>query len=398
MTASADTNELLFPWNDDQFRANPYPWYERARREAPVHQAPDGTFVVTRYDDTMQYARLPSMSIIEPETGDEDPHPWRVFGSTVLWLEAPDHTRMRRLTNRWFTPKLIKQWVQVTRESINGILDELSPGQEVDAHFELGIHPTHVTMCKILDMPIGDVEGMFWALWDAMLINASDPVEGTLEKSRAGLQFMFDQTRERLEEKKRNPGHGLVDELLDGYNKGELTWDEVLGTTVLLYMSGGPNPAYLIGAGFKLFAERPDIMAEFRDNPAARGKIINELARLNPVELIITRFPTEDIEIRGVHIPAGSTVKFPIGAANRDPETFAEPNTFDMHRPVEASRNLTFSLGTHTCAGQLISLAETEAILGAVAKRYTRVELARDPIEVRTDRLVIFDKLPVVLH
>jgi cytochrome P450 len=305
---------------------------------------------------------------------------------------------MRRLTNKWFTPKLIKQWAETTRVSINEILNELPPGQEIDAHFDLGIRPTHTTMCKILDMPTGDVEGMFWALWDAMLIHASDPVDGIKEKSIAGLKFMFDQTRERLQEKMSNPGTGLVDDLLNAHNSGDLTWDEVLGTTVLLYMSGGPNPAYLIGSGFKLFAERPDVMREFRDNPAVRGKIVNELARLNPVELIITRFPTEDIEIRGVHIPAGSAVKFPIGAANRDPKTFTNPDAFDMHRPPEASRNLTFSLGTHTCAGQLISLAETEVILAAVAERHTRVELPREPIEVRTDRLVIFDKLPVILH
>lgn len=398
MSTSTDITDILFPWNDEEFRANPYPWYERARRESPVYKASDGTFVVTRYDDAMHYGRLPCMSIIEPETGEEDPHPWRVFGSTVLWLDPPDHTRMRRLTNKWFTPKLVRQWTETTREAIDTILDGIAPGQEVDAHLDLGLRPTHTTMCKILDMPEGDMEGMFWALWDAMLIHASDPVAGIKEKSVAGLQFMFDRTRAELEKKLQNPGTGLIDDLLGGYRCGDLTWDEVLGTAVMFYMSGGPNPAYLIGSGFRVFAERPDVMREFRDNPGSRGKIVNELARLNPVELIITRFPTEDIEIRGVHIPAGSAVKFPIGAANRDPETFADPDHFDMNRPPEASRNLTFSLGTHTCAGQLISLAETEAILAAVAERYTRVELLREPIEVRTDRLVIFDKLPVVLH
>ncbi|MDX3638051.1 cytochrome P450 [Streptomyces sp. MB09-02B] len=115
------------------------------------------------------------------------------------------------------------------------------------------------------------------------------------------------------------------------------------------------------------------------------------------MELIITRFPNEDIEIQGVPIPAGSCVKYPIGAANRDPAVFENPDEFDYHRPPDASRNLTFGLGTHACAGQLLARAETATILGLVAERYSSVELAGEPSEVRTDRLVAFDKLPVRL-
>ena len=102
--------------------------------------------------------------------------------------------------------------------------------------------------------------------------------------------------------------------------------------------------------------------------------------------------------IQGVHIPAGSCIKYPIGAANRDPAVFENPDEFDYNRPPEASRNLTFGLGTHACAGQLLARAETSVILGLVAERYSSVELAGDPLEVRTDRLVAFDKLPVRLY
>ncbi|MGV0807978.1 cytochrome P450 [Mycolicibacterium setense] len=396
MTAVTDTAEDLFPWNDVDFRANPYPYYARARRISPVHQTDERTYVVTRYDDAMHFGRLPCMSIREPDW--VDPSPWEAFGNTVLSLDPPDHTRMRRLTNRWFTPKQINTWIETTRDFTIAALDALGPNEVVDAHMDLGVLPTHAAMCRILDMPTGDVEGMFWALWDAMLIQASDPEEGIREKSIAGLNFMFEQTERLLKEKIQNPGSGLVDELVALYQRDELTWREVLETTVNLHMSGGPNPAYLIGAGFKLFAERPDIMAEYRERPEIRSDVVNELARLNPVELIITRFPTEDIEIRGVAIPAGSCVKFPIGAANRDPEVFDRPDEFDYRRSGEASRNLTFSLGTHTCAGRLLSLAETELILALIAERYTRVELAEEPVEMRTDRLVIFEKLPVILH
>ena len=202
--------------------------------------------------------------------------------------------------------------------------------------------PTHLTMCRILDMPVGDVEGMFWALWDAMLINATAPGEGIREKSQAGMDFMFAETELYVREKQVKRGAGLVDELLDAHERGELTWREVLETTVLLYMSGGPNPAYLIGAGMKLFAERPDLMQVYRDKPDIRDRFVNELARLNPVELIITRFPAEDIEIHRMKIPAQCYIKFPIGAANRDPAVFANPDeltTTVLLRRAETSRS-----------------------------------------------------------
>lgn len=395
MSAAIDVTENLFPWNDDEFRANPYPWYERARRIAPVYRTPEGVFVVTRYDDAMQYAKLPCMSIVDPSG---EPHPWDAFGNTVLSLDPPDHTRMRRLTNKWLTPKLIKGYVETTRASLIEILDGLVPGQVVDGHHDLGVLPTHEAMCRILDMPKGDVDGMFWALWDAMLIHATDPGAGIREKSIAGIDFMFAQTERLLEEKKRKPGSGLADELLQLHDQGELTWREVLETTVNLHMSGGPNPAYVIARGLELFAERPDLMTDYRDKPEIRSKFVDELTRLNPVELIIGRFTTEDIEIRGVKIPAGSTVKFPVGAVNRDPEVYVNPDEFDYTRTGDAARNLTFSIGTHNCAGKVLSLSQIETIFTVIAERYDRVEVAGEPIEVGTDRLVAYDKLPLVLH
>jgi cytochrome P450 len=401
MTLTSDDTAALFPWNDEQFRADPYPYYERARQMAPVHRTAPNSFVVLNHGDAFHNAKLPCMRINEPASlsAYATDHPWQAFDNTVLSKEPPEHTRMRRLTNRWLTPKMIGTWAQLTHDFTVEALDRLAPGDVVDAHFELGVMPTHLTMCRILDMPVGDPEGMFWALWDAMLINATAPGEEIHAKSLAGMNFMFAETEAHIADKRKadQPGNGLVDELLAAHDRGELTWREVLETSVLLYMSGGPNPAYLIGAGFKLFAERPDLMKEFAEKPEIREAFVNELARLNPVELIITRFTAEDLEIQGVVIPAGSCIKFPIGAANRDPAVFENPNEFDYHRPPDASRNLTFGLGTHACAGQLLSRAETIAILTIVAERYTKVELVGEPTEVRTDRLVAFDKLPVRL-
>ena len=395
MSSTAYVGEELVPWNSEEFRTNPYPWYARARELAPVHQTDEHSFVVTGYADAMHFAKLPIMSIREADW--VNPGPWTAFENTVLSQDPPVHTGKRRLFSRWFTPKLMKQWVELTRESTLNVLDSYTPGDTIDAHFDLGVVPTHYTMSHILDLPFGDVEPLFWALWDAMLIQASDPVPGTREKSIAGLDYMFSTTSQLLEEKLANPGSGLADELIALHQKGEISWRDVLENSVLFYMSGAPNPAYLIGSSFEVFAQHPDVMRDFRDKPESRDRIINEVARLNPVELIITRFPTEDVEIGGVRIPAGSRVQFPIGAANRDPAVFTNPDEFDYDRPLDASRNLTFGLGTHACAGQLISRSETEMILSIVAERYSSVTLAGIPKQVRTDRLAAYESLPVSL-
>lgn len=391
-----DAGNDLFPWSNKQFQENPHPWYDRARKLGSVHQTDERTFVVLGYHDVMHWVKAPVMSIREPEW--VATNPWLAFEHTVLSLDPPEHTRARRLFTRWFTPKLIKQWVEATRSSMEDILGGYTPGEPIDAHIQLGVVPTHITMARVLDLPEEDVEPLFWALWDAMLVQATDPGPGIKEKSIAGLEYMFDRTERLLKAKVDNPGKGLADELIAASQRGEITWREVVENMVLFYMSGAPNPAYLISEALEVFAERPDVMADYRDKPESHEPIINEVARLNPVELLLTRFPTEDVEIAGTTIPKDSCIKFPIGAVNRDPEVFDNPHEFNWHRPLDASRNLTFGLGTHSCAGQLIARAETDVILTMTAERFSSVTLAEPPVKVRTDRLIAYETMPVVLN
>ena len=242
----------LFPWSNEDFQKNPHPWYDAARELGPVHQTDDRTFVVLGYDEAMKFVKEPSMSIREPDWIQENP--WKAFGNTVLSLDPPNHTKARRLFSRWFTPKLIKQWVGATKTSMEGILAGYKPGQVIDGHFDLGVVPTHTTMAQVLGFPDGEVEPLFWALWNAMLIQATDPAPETREQSIESLDYMFNTTAKLLKEKEENPGNGLADELLAASKRGEITEREVLENMVLFYMSGAPNPAYLVGAGLEIFA------------------------------------------------------------------------------------------------------------------------------------------------
>jgi cytochrome P450 len=172
---------------------------------------------------------------------------------------------------------------------------------------------------------------------------------------------------------------------------------EVRATVLLLYALGHMDVGYSIAAGLHIFAHLPKVFAEFRENEAARDAIINEIVRYDPPELNFYRVPNEDITIRGVDIPAGSTVRFVIAAANRDPAVFTNAKSFDHRRPPEQGRNMSFGLGLHSCAGQVISRAEARAVFDVLARRFRRIELAGPVIMENTDFSRHFKKLPLRL-
>src|SRR5579875_2847902 len=174
MAPSDAVTELdRIPWRDPAFRADPYQLYARLRAEHPVFRDIDGVFVVTRYDDVMQFGKSPIMSIREPHAGAIGP--WTALLNTVVSQNPPEHTALRRQTNRWFTPKAVKDWMAYTRESIDRVLDTIPPDGRTEAHHQLGVIPTHYTMCRVLQVPDDDVEPVVEAMDQAMVSLVADP-------------------------------------------------------------------------------------------------------------------------------------------------------------------------------------------------------------------------------
>jgi cytochrome P450 len=231
------------------------------------------------------------------------------------------------------------------------------------------------------------------------IVMAQSPVSTAEQESESikGFEYLFGQCRAMIADKRKNPGDGLLDALIAAHEKGELTENEVLETLVLFYFSGAPNPAYVLASCLEHFARNPEVFALYRTQPEARHAIINEFFRLYPPELSFTRYNREDIEIRGVKIPTGSRIRFMTAAVNRDPEVFPNPDAFDHTRPPEDSQNLTFGIGTHSCAGQVISRAEVETVLSTIADRYKHIELAGTPTVMHDDRIRNYITLPLRL-
>ena len=200
-----------------------------------------------------------------------------------------------------------------------------------------------------------------------------------------------------LAAKRTAPSDGLAAALLDAQRRGEISEGEMLATVTLLYCLGHMDAGYIVAAGLNLLAELPDVYDEFRNNPSARDAIINEIIRYDPAELSVYRTNTEDLVIGSVNIPAGSSIRYLIGAANRDPDVYNSPQMFDHHRPAEQSRNMSFGLGVHGCIGQAFSRAQARTIFEVVAERFSKIALVEPVVMANNDFSRHFKKLSLRL-
>lgn len=381
------------PWGNPDFERDPYPWYARAQAGVPVLQDDTGAFVVSRYDDIMEFGKHPLMSV---EPGWDLAGPWAVARETIIGRDVPDHTRLRRQTNRWFTPKIVREWVATTAAVANEVIDGMR-GDTLDGWHELSVIPTHRTMCRVLQFPDFDAEGVMAEMASTMPMLSARPRPGTLEMAEDGFNKLAQRVAPLIDGKRKTRGDGLADALLDAQQRGEISEQEMQATTLLLYGLGHMDVGYIVAAGLSVLAQLPGVYEQFRTQPDARDAIINEIVRYDPPELSFYRVTTEVVTIRGTEIPTGSTIRFLLAAANRDPEFFSNAQRFDPTRPVEQGRNLSFGMGVHSCVGQVISRAEARTIFEVVAARFRFIELA-EPVEMdNTDFSRHFTKLTLRL-
>lgn len=382
-----------FPWKSPELRANPYPFYARALAEAPVSIDDDGTFVLTKHEDLMRYGRLPSV-VIRPEWARAGA--WDFLLDMALGHDEPRHTQLRRLTSPWFTPKRIREWLKITEEVTDEILDRVGDDDIIDGS-DLAVEATHLTVCRILQVPEDDIANVRRNMREAMPVLSAVPGPEEFAACARAHEYLRSRSADLIEQGRTRPGDGLLRVLLDAEDRGELTPAETHATFLFFYFVGHMDASYLTSRGLHLFAERPDLFDTFRSTPDVHEAMVTELARYDAPEPVITRATTEDLVIRGVEIPAGSVLRLLLGAANHDPDVFSDPDAFDFRRPPEQSRHLTFSLGTHSCQGRLLAEAEIRVIWERVALRYSRIEVVTPPEMMNTDASRHYLSLPLRL-
>jgi cytochrome P450 len=381
----------LLPFRDEYYRSNPYPFYDVIRPLGDVYFHPMGMYVVTKHEHVSRLLRERSLSVLQIDFG-----PASALHDSMLGQDMPDHTRLRRATNEWFAPAAI----DVLKSRIQARADELlslaEKSGEIDAVLELAYPLTNGLMCEILGVDHDGSTLIREKTFDFGLSLGPGASDEDLLATAAASDWFVAYIKQLIEQKRQEPGTGMLDELIKMHDEGTMSFDEVVATTFLFFAVGHLDVSYLIVNGLRILAENPEIRIAYRDNPEVRGQIINEILRVDTPEQFVSRLTTEDLLVGDVLIPAGEMVVLMIGAANKDPEVFEDPHTFNMNR-TNASKHLAFSGGIHGCVGQILARAEADIVFTTFVNRYPELSLAGNPIWGHTEFIRALHHLPLSL-
>ncbi|WP_328557938.1 MULTISPECIES: cytochrome P450 family protein [unclassified Streptomyces] len=356
---------------------DPYAVYAQLRQAGPVHRitGTDGlpAWLVTRYDDVRQALADPRLSLDKHNAA---PGGYRgmalppALDANLLNMDPPDHTRIRRLVSRAFTPRQIEQLREPIQRTADELLDALAATECADLIASYAAPLPITVICDLLGVaPANRRDFRSWT--DALV--APDPTRPSLAKQAIGNLLSF--LTQLIADKRTAPADDLLSALIAVRDEEDrLSEDELMSLAFLILFAGYENTVHLIGNAVLTLLRHPEQQAELRANPTRLGAVVGELARYDgPVPLAMRRFPTEDVTISGVTIPAGETVLLSLAAAHRDPHRFTDPDRFDIDR--DTTGHLALGHGIHYCLGAPLARMETEIALSALFDRFPDMAL-----------------------
>jgi cytochrome P450 PksS len=378
-----------------RFKADPFPFYARLRAESPVSRVtlPDGrpAWLVTRYDDVV--AVLKDERFVKDRRNALTPgqlaeQPWvpavvKPLTRNMLDTDPPDHTRLRALVHKAFTPRL----VEGIRGRVESLTDALLDAQVRRGGMDL-IHdyalplPTTI-IAEMLGVPAAGRHK--FQRWSNAIISATSSKWGALLSLPAIVRFLR-YIRRLLRARRAEPRDDLLTALVQAEESGErLSEDELVAMVFLLLVAGHETTVNLIGNGTLALLQHPDQLARLRADPSLIRPAIEELLRFaSPVETATDRFAREDVEIAGVPIPKGGIVLAALASAHRDERQFPNPDTLDITR--EPNRHVAFGLGIHFCLGASLARLEGQVAVNTLLRRAPNLCLAAPPERLRWRR------------
>ncbi len=357
---------------------HPHDVYRRLRDTAPVHRiaGADGNpaWVVTRYQDVRDALTDPRLSVDKRHAKEGNYQGLTLppaLDANLLNMEAPDHTRIRRLVVRAFTARRVERLRAPIRETADRLLDALGPHGTTDLIASYAAPLPITVICDLLGVP--DRHRRDFRVWTDTLV-APDPSRP--QDAKAAVVAMLGFFGELLADKREEPVDDLLSDLIAVRDEGDrLSEDELMSLAFLILFAGYENTVQLIGNAVLALLRHPEQLDALRADPKRIAAAVEEFHRFEgPALLAIRRFPTEDMTIGGVPVPAGETVLLSLAAANRDPARFPDPDRLDLSR--DTSGHLALGHGVHHCLGAPLARAETEIALTALLERFPELALA----------------------
>jgi len=382
-------------------KADPYPLYARLRQRGVV-RSPLGVFAAADHAtvaSVLRDRRFSSSPVHQrgyrpPSYPPGDPRA-ELPAESLLTMDPPDHTRLRRLVGGAFTPRAIaglEPWIRDVTVRLLAAADVSAGFDLIDAlAFPLPI----AVICHLLGVPAED-QAQFRA-WGHDVAATLDPQTAATAQAQtyAAELALTGYLQDLVRERRAHPDDSILSALIAAEEEGDrLSADEVVSTALVLLIAGFETTVNLIGNGTVALLGDPDSWNRLRRDPALVPAAIEEMLRYDSPVQLTSRIATEDVEVGGAVIAAGRAVLVSIGGANRDPEVFERPDEFRIDRP-DPGRHLSFSLGTHHCLGASLARLEGRIAIEELTRRYPALELAAPP--ARRSLLVLrgFESVPV---
>jgi cytochrome P450 len=374
-------------------RRDPYGRYRRLREAAPVYASSLGFTVCTRYEECQWVLRDPRFG---KEEGDRSEQVAQAYGHleifpqiqelmesdrrSLLFLNPPDHTRLRSLVSKAFTPRTVERLRPEIVELVDGLLDEIVAGEVTNVMDVLAFPLPANVISHMLGVPESD-----WPRFRAAVGAASTLIEPIvsdeeMERGLAAQMELDEYFRHLVALRRASPGDDLLSQLIavqEGSDR--LSERELISTAILLFAAGFETTTNLIGNGLYALITHPEQLSRLRKDLAESGDAairtaVEELLRYDSPVQFDGRQAFEDLEIAGVPVRKGDEVITVLGAANRDPEHFSDPDELDLRR--NEGPPLSFASGIHYCLGAALARAEGQVVFGRLLRRFRSVELA----------------------
>lgn len=375
---------------DANFITNPYRAYSYLRAAAPLHwidKFRNGAWIVPRHADVLaglHDARLSSQrshnltAALPPDVQGEFATFNHIFSKWMLFLDPPEHSRIRKLLNKEFTPNMIHRLRPRIQHVVDSLLANVDGKSEMEFMTDFA-NPLPVrVIAEMLGIPAEDQSD--FQIWSNDLAdffgNASSNVEAA-HRAQNSLVSLTEYFRALLPERRAHKGDDLVSLLLRVEEEGEvLTGEELLAQCTLLLVAGHETTRNLLGNGLLALLQHPDQFAKLKENPALINSAVREFARFDSPVQFSGRAATEDFSWHDQEIKKGQTVILLLGSANRDEEKFSEPEKLEISR--DEGMPLSFGHGTHFCIGAALANTEAEIAFTTLLERASNLRLLDD--------------------
>jgi cytochrome P450 len=386
-----------------EFYGNPYPTYRALREHEPVKRLPNGSYFLTRYDDLVSIYKSTKLF-----SSDKKKEFAPKYGNSLLYEhhttslvfnDPPAHTRVRRLIMGALSPRAIAEMEPDLIALVDRLLDGLATKGDVELIEDFASAIPIQVIGNLLDVRLEEREPL--RDWSLAILGALEPVIGPEQFARgnnAVRDFLsyLETLVERRRAKPGNPERDVLTKLIQGEDNGErLTAKELLHNCIFLLNAGHETTTNLIGNGLVALAGNPNEKTRLIENPALIKTAIEEFLRYESSNQLGNRVTTEAVEIGGVQMPPGTFVTLCIGAANRDPAQFTDPENLDIGRTP--NRHLAFATGPHQCAGMALARLEGAIAIAQFLARFPGYELDGAPVRGGRVRFRGFLSVPCVV-